>query len=108
MKSLFTSLLLIALASCSGDDGGPQGPFTLTVTGAGGTHAVTAASDPAGILCGTGGTNCSAKFAAGTHIHLSASGDATCTAPTCTVSPGGDSCSDIVMDEDKTAALACP
>jgi hypothetical protein len=106
MKSLFISLLLIT--ACAGDDGGPSGPFKLTVTGAGGTHSVTAASDPAGILCGTGQTNCSSTFAAGTHIHLSASGDAACAAPTCTVTPGGDSCSDIVMDEDKTAALACP
>ena len=108
MKNLFTSLLLISLAACASDDSAPQGPFTLTVTGTGGSHMVTAASDPAGILCGSGQTNCTAKFAAGTHVHVSASGDATCVAPTCTVTPGGDSCSDIVMDENKTAAVTCP
>ena len=112
MKSLFTNLLAIALcASCAGDDAmTAEPPVTLTVTGAGGTGNVTAASDPAGILCGTSLPNCSAKFAFGTHVHISITGGSTCPTPTCTISPttAGETCNEIVMDQDKQVHLACP
>ncbi|HSD88805.1 MAG TPA: hypothetical protein VLB44_14860 [Kofleriaceae bacterium] len=112
MKSLFTSLLAITLcASCAGDDAMmAEPPVTLTVTGAGGTGNVTAASDPAGILCGASLPTCSAMFAFGARVHLSISGGTTCPTPTCTISPAtaGETCSEIVMDQDKHVQLACP
>jgi hypothetical protein len=56
--------------------GSSAGPFIIAVTNIGVNNATgTVTSNPSGITCGSGGNTCSASFATGTSVTLSASAD---------------------------------
>jgi len=67
-------------------------------------------SDPAGVMCGPDGGECTAAFPYGTHVKIAhpLMGGLNCYFVVCTVTPtSAGTCDDILMDQDVSVGFGC-